>query len=598
VEQDLAPGSSQISLSPAATSKFFNDLNIGAVWFPSIRNKGYVGYADLSAYYPGGGDQSDLWQAGMWAAGYVKSGSGWQPKAWRYLGSDGATGDLQYDTVDEEAVVKKETDLALPYPYRSLTTHVNTALKPFNVSEGDTVDGDLGLDVKYEWHQWGVRGYDNWVFVDVTIVFSKAIKDFYWGWMTDSDCGNVNLADFYFDDYVGWDDTYKFCYMRDWDYDPLPGQLEAATTADSLFLSTNVIGQLLLAAPPIGGRVNAPVDAAQRWVSKNYWDWNNDVSSVQDTYDRLAGIWENPFPPADDFDYRMLNGVGPYQAAVGDTAHFWMAYVMGEGYDDDNHSTFHLGNLVQHIQDAEAFFNGDMVIPAAEYPPATPNLNPDLIRIQNVDVSADELNVHWAPYTNIPSPGVAADSFFVYTSIVSKLGPWELAGAFGSATTHTTVKLAPGFYTYVMVQASHKASGTISNPWAMTSRLYETDSKGRLRANNNTVVSVIGNTAAESELDKISVAPNPYDGSNPGELKEYETLIGFHHLPAKCTIYIYTLLGNLVDIIHHDSQSGSEFWDMTTRSNEAISSGLYVYRVRAEDGKEKIGKFAVIKGQR
>jgi len=109
---------------------------------------------------------------------------------------------------------------------------------------------------------------------------------------------------------------------------------------------------------------------------------------------------------------------------------------------------------------------------------------------------------------------------------------------------------------------------------------------------------VIGNTRTESALDKITVAPNPYVGSNKAELSEYETLLGFHHLPDKCTIYIYNLLGNLVDIIHHNSQSGSEFWDMTTRTHESISSGMYVYRVRDENGAEKTGKFAVIKGQR
>ena len=103
---------------------------------------------------------------------------------------------------------------------------------------------------------------------------------------------------------------------------------------------------------------------------------------------------------------------------------------------------------------------------------------------------------------------------------------------------------------------------------------------------------------AQETVEDVTVAPNPYVGTNQAELQEYETILGFHNLPKKCTIYVYTLLGNLVDIIHHDSESGSEFWDMTTRTNEAISSGLYVYRVVSDDGQEKLGKFAVIKGQR
>jgi hypothetical protein len=160
------------------------------------------------------------------------------------------------------------------------------------------------------------------------------------------------------------------------------------------------------------------------------------------------------------------------------------------------------------------------------------------------------------------------------------------------------VELVPGFYTYVWVEAYNEDEDMGSNPYALTSRIYAPDSRGIIRANENTIIGVIGATAAAENLDAITVAPNPYVGSNEAEQTEYETLLGFHNLPAKCNIYIYTLLGNLVDVVYHDSDSGSEFWDMTTRTNEAISSGLYVYRVTTEDGQEKIGKFSVMKGQR
>ncbi len=574
----------------AVSDSFFNDLHIGALWFPAISNKGYVGYWDLSAYYPGGGDQSTVWQAGMWAGGYVQG----RDHAWRYLGSDGSDSDpAQYDTIDEQAIVETEADFGYPFPYRRLTIHVNTATKPYLISAGDTVDGDMGMDVTYEWHQWGVQGYDHWIIVHVTIDFSKSIDDFWWGWMSDCDVGDVNVPDVYFDDYAGWNETGRYCYMRDWDYDPLPGQLESETATDSLWLSPNVVGQILLAAPPVGGPITASPDPAQKWISRNFWDWNNDVSSVQNQYDRLAGIWINPFPPEDDFDYRILNGVGPYDVSAGDVAHFWMAYVVGEGYDEDSHATFGLGTLVEHIQDAYDFYDGGMVIQASAYPPQAPDLNPDL----SVDVEADELTVHWAPYNDI-SGGAAADSFFVYTSTISKLGPWSRYAAFDNSVTETVVKLIPGFFTYVWVRAYDVTNDTGSNPFALSSRLYEVDESGILRANENTIVSVIGNTQAEEDLKSITVAPNPYIGSNEAELQEYETLLGFHHLPEKCTIYIYNLLGNLVDIIHHDSPSGSEFWDMTTRSQESISSGIFIYRVKDNNGNEEIGKFVVIKGQR
>ena len=586
----LADGKDGIQRSAAYIDSFFNDLNVGALWFPAVSNKGYIGYYDLSAYYPGGGDQSNVWQAGMTAGGYVEG----RPFAWRFLGSDGGHSDpAQYDTNDDQAIVETEADFGYPFPYRRLTVHVNTADKPVLLSGSDEVDGDMGMDVEFEYHQWGVPGYDHWVFIHVTIAFSKAIDDFWWGWMSDCDVGDVNVPDVYFDDFAGWDEDYSFCYMTDWDFDPLEGQPAAATTEDSLFLSPNAVGQILLAAPTAGGPVTAALDNTQRWLSKNYWDWNNDISSVQNNYDRLTGDWENPFPPEDEFDYRILNGVGPYDVAVGDTAHFWMAYVIGEGYDDDSHATFGMGTLVDHVVDAHDFYDGGMVIPANEVPPIAPDLDPNLA----ADVVADQLSVDWAPYTDIPG-GAVADSFYVYASTISKLGPWDKIASFSSAVTNTTVDLIPGFYTYVWVQAYDVDNDVGSNPYALTSRLYEEDSSGILRANENTIVSVIGNTPVAEALSNVTVAPNPYVGTNEAELEEYETLLGFHNLPNKCTIYVYNLLGNLVDIIHHDAPSGSEFWDMTTRSGESISSGIYIWRVKDEAGNEELGKFAVIKGQR
>jgi len=568
----------------AAADSLIRVFHMGALWFPAIGEVGYIAYNDVTAYYPGGSDQSLLWQAGMWAGGYVEGNS----VPWTFYGCDGTHSDPGlYDTINEVGILETEDDLGLPYPYRRLKLHVNTANK------SELNDGDMGMDVTFTWHQWGVQGKDHWIIVDVRIEFTKEIEDFWWGWMSDCDVGDVNSSSPWIDDFAGWDETYRFCYMRDWDRDPLEGQRFAETAADSLWLSPGVIGQILLAAPPVGGPITAAPDPSQKWESKNYWDWNNDTSGPQDEYERLAGIWENPFPPEDDFDYRILNGVGPYDVSPGDTAHFWMAYVAGEGFDDDTYATFGMGTLIEHVIDVQEFFDNGFSIPADEYSPREPDLDPDF----DADLSADQLVVHWDSYEDITG-GATADSFYVYTSNTSKLGPWTLVDAFDNTVTETTIQLPPGFFTYVWVQAYDSDNGIGSNPWALTSRLYERDEDGILRANNETITSVIGSVSPETDLDLITVAPNPYIGSNEAELTEYETLIGFHHLPEKCTIYIYNLLGNLVNVIGHDAPSGSEFWDMTTLSGESISSGLYIYRVKSADGGEKVGKFAVIKGQR
>jgi len=569
----------------------------GAMWFPNISTKGYIGYYDISAYYPGGGDQSTVWQAGLWAGGYVWSDSlnDYFDLPWLWQGQDGAHSDpATYDALDLEPILEDEYDFDYPYPYRRLTVEVNTGTKPLEIADRGVIDGDMGMTVTFEWHSWGVREYDNWVFLKCTIDFSKDVKDFWWGFSSDCDIGDVGLADYYFDDYAGWDEAQRYCYMRDWDYDPVPYQPPAASVEDSLFQTPNVIAQVLLAAPLVGGDITADPSDTQRWVTKNYWDWNNDYSTRQDAYERLNGDWENPFDSATDFEYRILNAVGPYDAKAGDQATFWFAYVMGEGYKDEDHATFNLGTVDDHVSDAYAFYSGGMAIPTSAYAPQAPDLDPDL----EVDVRGAELTVDWTGYTNLPSPGLAAEKFNVFKSTDSKLGPWVLDQTLNAGVTSTIVDLVPGFYTYVWVEAYNETEEAGSNPYALTSRVYEADVNGVIRANENTIVGVIGATEAASDLSEVTVAPNPYVGSNEAELTEYETLLGFHNLPAKCNIYIYTLLGNLVDVVYHDSESGSEFWDMTTRTDEAIASGLYVYRITTEDGQEKIGKFSVMKGQR
>jgi hypothetical protein len=72
----------------------------------------------------------------------------------------------------------------------------------------------------------------------------------------------------------------------------------------------------------------------------------------------------------------------------------------------------------------------------------------------------------------------------------------------------------------------------------------------------------------------------------------------FTHLPAECTIKIYTASGILVDIIevHNSSDNGIVHWDLLTKEGLEIAAGVYIYYVKArETGDEKLGKFAVVK---
>ncbi|HOI28560.1 MAG TPA: hypothetical protein PLZ15_02280 [Melioribacteraceae bacterium] len=108
---------------------------------------------------------------------------------------------------------------------------------------------------------------------------------------------------------------------------------------------------------------------------------------------------------------------------------------------------------------------------------------------------------------------------------------------------------------------------------------------------------------AKKAMDKIKVVPNPYvasaqwEAKNPYASGRGPRLLQFNHLPSKCTIRIFTINGELVDVIEHESplNDGTAEWNMLTKDNLNIAYGIYVFHVDAPGIGTRIGKFAVIK---
>ena len=108
---------------------------------------------------------------------------------------------------------------------------------------------------------------------------------------------------------------------------------------------------------------------------------------------------------------------------------------------------------------------------------------------------------------------------------------------------------------------------------------------------------------AAGELEDIYVVPNPYVATNEMEPRNPvsrsergDRRLYFANVPNVATIRIYTLAGELVDTIEHNStfDDGKVYWDLRTKDNMNIAYGLYIFHVESEAG-DFIGKFAVIK---
>jgi hypothetical protein len=138
--------------------------------------------------------------------------------------------------------------------------------------------------------------------------------------------------------------------------------------------------------------------------------------------------------------------------------------------------------------------------------------------------------------------------------------------------------------------------------------VYRIDSKRPFVYDDQFIIRVLEPSEQQKQnaedLDKVKVVPNPYIVTNAMEpavrnvyLNQRRRLM-FTHIPAQCSIKIFTISGYLVDEIEVNNKptDGIVHWDLLTREDLQIAPGIYVYHLKSHNtGKEKMGKFAVIK---
>ncbi len=120
---------------------------------------------------------------------------------------------------------------------------------------------------------------------------------------------------------------------------------------------------------------------------------------------------------------------------------------------------------------------------------------------------------------------------------------------------------------------------------------------------------------AQPDQEHVYVVPNPYKGGAQWDLVPREedpsgTKVTFVNLPrTKGRIHIYTLAGDLVKEVPFDGRPvpdllygkdpvvkapGSVAWNLISRNGQRIASGIYLYSVDTELGKQ-IGRFVIIR---
>jgi len=110
--------------------------------------------------------------------------------------------------------------------------------------------------------------------------------------------------------------------------------------------------------------------------------------------------------------------------------------------------------------------------------------------------------------------------------------------------------------------------------------------------------------AANLDMSRIRVVPNPFIIQTAWDYSPQKKQIQFINLPNNCEIRVYTLTGNLVQVLTHDGmgnaydrkwKGGTLNWDLRNRFNSTLASGWYIWYARDLDtGKTEKGKFAII----
>jgi hypothetical protein len=370
----------------------------------------------------------------------------------------------------------------------------------------------------------------------------------------------------------------------------------------------------------LGARVDTiPVDL-DPITTFRWWDWYWERDNPMEDPDRYVMMSAQIADPVGEIlpnrdDPVELIAAGPFpELAAGDSITFVCAFLGG----------MDRAALLQNAEWAQRAYDNDYVLPS---PP-----QPSRFRIKP---ASEEITIYWDdtfedsldPFYQVPDfegyrvyvtqkEGATSEEFNLVREV-------DIVDGIGYDTGFESVRDSVWFgdtlYTY-NTRVDNLKDGfkywvaLTSFDRGMPEQGVESMESGVLA----TRVLVVPGTAPAEEDGAVIVFPNPYRGEAAWDgARDREKYMWFANLPAKATIRIYTLAGDLVKTIEFDGATydGSDIqglgtfserhvalpggiyaWDLITNKDQAVASGLYMYSVEnKETGSNHIGKFMIIR---
>jgi hypothetical protein len=491
----------------------------------------------------------------------------------------------------------------------------------------------LDLGVRQHVFLWGFEPFDAIVFINFEITNlndSRDIFDVYVGFYTELTTGDKDAA-------PSWPPGGYWFGAKDIGFvDSLRLVTERRAANDNVYAPTWCGAQLL--------GVN-PGDVEEMNFAFNWWDWNPNAEDRDSDPERYAVMSNGQTDDtsfneaASGLDPAMLVSVGPFRslgAAQADTIRLSVALLGGRD----------LAELVDHGTRAVAAFDRGFRIPV---PPPVPRFV--------LQPGPHEITVRWedSPEYAI-DPETEMIDFEGYRVYVSDRGTSESFELVKEADVVDDYQLPPGegqedirFNTGLGALIADDPLTVVDGADTLTFKYKYVLKNLRDGFNYWTAVTAfdrggldIGPLESGVSLTRtlvvpgtraaggggsepaVGVFPNPYRGDAAWDgANRRDRYLWFVNLPARCRIKIYTLAGDLVDTIDFDGRTydardvrgiydptdpndpesdlpvlsgGMAAWDLITRHDQAIATGLYIFSVENLDtGKRQVGRFLVVK---
>lgn len=622
-------------------SKFTSVGNIGL----TITNFGMYGHGftlwprQPNCEYPRGSGIEHIFSGGLWVGGLVDGQVRVTTGSVDVSSVGTRGGGFEFTNAPEALIIERSSLLNSKYFSPNAISHQDFIAEytdtSTRLSTGEIIPDHipLGISVRQESYAWNFPFADYFVIMNYWIknVSNKQIDSIYVGLWTDAVIRNTNVTSprvgspFYTHGANGYIDSLHLGYEFDYDGDPgftdsyfavkfLGSNPKIDTTYYQAWQFRNTIDPIYF----------SPIDDNQKFQKLSQ-------SLRQDRIDPLRTIPSNR---------SFLISTGPFTKLIpGDSINVTFAIICAKKFGTDPakfDTEIQRKILYQSAHWAQLVYNTNYRFPE---PPASPRLKAiaennkvTLYWDKSAENSIDPLSgkkdfegyVIYRTTTGADlTPAQDLNQLFI------KVAEFDSAGNdIGYNTGFDFIKLnSPKIFPDDTTKYWYKFEfDNLLNGWQYIFSVTAFD-KGDPENNieilesskiSNAIRIFPGTSPTSDENVEIGVYPNPYyggaiwDGSQERQRKIY-----FYNLPESCEITIYTLAGDIVAVLQHDqnyngndirwfetfSKSGDQklsggehAWDLITKNDQAIASGLYLFTVKDnKTNKIKKGKFLVIK---